>query len=49
MDWHDLADPPFATTLAPHVGGLASGTEYDGLHFDQLSLDEPRADQKSVV
>jgi uncharacterized protein YjbI with pentapeptide repeats len=43
MDWQDVADLPFAATLAPHAGGLAPGTEYDGLHFDQLSLDEPRA------
>jgi uncharacterized protein YjbI with pentapeptide repeats len=43
MDWQDLADLPFAARLAPHAGGLASSTEYDGLHFDQLSLDEPRA------
>ncbi|HEX4658692.1 MAG TPA: pentapeptide repeat-containing protein, partial [Streptosporangiaceae bacterium] len=43
MDWQDLADVPFAAALSPHAGGLAPGTEYDGLHFDQLSLDEPRA------
>ena len=43
MDWRDLADLPFAATLAPHAGALAPSTEYDGLHFDQLSLDEPRA------
>src|SRR5260370_6912155 len=43
MDWQDLADLPFAATLTPHAGGLAPGTDYDGLHFNQLSLDEPRA------
>ena len=43
MDWQDLADLPFAATLAPHAGVVAPSTEYDGLHFDQLSLDEPRA------
>src|SRR5258707_830481 len=43
MDWQDLADVPFAAALTPHAGALAPGTEYDGLHFDQLSFDEPRA------
>ena len=37
MDWQDLADLPFAETLAPHAGGLAPGTEYDGLQFDPVS------------
>jgi uncharacterized protein YjbI with pentapeptide repeats len=43
MKWQDLADLPFAAALAPHAGGLVPSTEYDGLHFDRLSFDEPRA------
>jgi uncharacterized protein YjbI with pentapeptide repeats len=43
MDWQDLGDLPFAAALAPHAGRLAPSTEYDGVHFDQLSLDEPQA------
>jgi uncharacterized protein YjbI with pentapeptide repeats len=49
MDWQDLADLPFAAALAPHAGALAPSTEYDGLHFDQLSLDEPRAASSRFV
>ncbi len=43
MDWQDLADLPFAARLTPHAGGLAPRAEYDGLHFDRLSFDEPQA------
>ncbi len=43
MDWHDVDDLPFAATLEPHAGGLAAGADYDGVHFDQLSFDEPQA------
>src|SRR5260370_17260246 len=49
MDWQDLADLPFAATLTPHAGGLAPGTDSDGLHFNQLSLDEPRAASSRVI
>ena len=49
MDWQDLADLPFAAALAPHAGGVAPGTEYDGLHFDRLSLDEPNAASSRFV
>ncbi len=43
MDWHDVADLPFASALTPHAGGLAAHTDYDCEHFDQLSLDDPHA------
>jgi uncharacterized protein YjbI with pentapeptide repeats len=39
----DLTGIPFAASLTPHSGGLAPGGDYDGVHFDGLSLDEPRA------
>jgi uncharacterized protein YjbI with pentapeptide repeats len=39
----DLAGIPFAAALTRHSGGLDPDTDYDGVHFDQLSLDEPRA------
>jgi uncharacterized protein YjbI with pentapeptide repeats len=42
-DWQEVADLPFADVLEPHAGGLARSAEYDGVHFDQLSLDEPEA------
>lgn len=42
-DWQELADLPFASVLEPHAGGLGRGADYDGVHFDQLSLDEPGA------
>ena len=43
MDWHDLADLPFAAALEPHRGGLSAHADYDGVHFDRLSFDEPQA------
>ena len=43
MDARELADLPFAAALTPHRGGLAADAVYDGVHFDQLSFDEPRA------
>lgn len=43
MDWHDLADLPFSGALEPHRGGLSGSGNYDGVHFDRLSLDEPQA------
>jgi uncharacterized protein YjbI with pentapeptide repeats len=42
-DLADLADLPFAAALTAHQGGMASGAEYDGVHFDQISFDGPRA------
>jgi uncharacterized protein YjbI with pentapeptide repeats len=39
----DLAGIPFAASLTPHSGALAPDSDYDGVHFDGLSLDEPRA------
>ena len=42
-DWHDLADLPFAAFLTPSEGGLVPDAVYDGVHFDQLSLDQPGA------
>ena len=42
MDARELADLPFAAALTPHRGGLAADALYDGVHFDQLSFDEPR-------
>ncbi len=41
--WRELGDLPFVTALAPHSGGLAVGGEYDGAHFDQVTLDSPDA------
>jgi len=38
-----LAGVPFAAALTRHSGGLAPDADYDGMHFDQLTLDEPRA------
>jgi uncharacterized protein YjbI with pentapeptide repeats len=49
MDWQDVGDLPFAAALEPHAGGLAPGTEYDGVHFDQLSLDEPHAASSQFI
>jgi uncharacterized protein YjbI with pentapeptide repeats len=43
VDWHDLADLPFSGALEPHQGGLSVHGNYDGVHFDRLSLDEPQA------
>lgn len=42
-EWQELADLPFASVLEPHSGGLRRSAEYDCVHFDQLSLDEPEA------
>jgi uncharacterized protein YjbI with pentapeptide repeats len=42
-DWRELADLPFASVLAPSRDGLAPDGEYDGVHFDQISFDEPQA------
>jgi uncharacterized protein YjbI with pentapeptide repeats len=49
MDWQDVGDLPFAATLEPHTGGLKPGAEYDGVHFDQLSLDEPQAGSSQFI
>jgi len=49
MDWQDVDDLPFAATLEPHAGGLAPGAEYDGVHFDQLSLDEPQGASSQFI
>ena len=38
-----LADLPYAGTLTPHQGDLVAGEDYEGVHFDQLDLDAPRA------
>jgi uncharacterized protein YjbI with pentapeptide repeats len=42
-DERGLAGVPFAAALTPHSGDLAADAVYDGVHFDQLSLDEPQA------
>ncbi len=42
-DWRELADLPFASVLAPGQDPLAPDGEYDGVHFDQVSFDEPQA------
>jgi uncharacterized protein YjbI with pentapeptide repeats len=42
-DWENVADLPFAGSLEAHDGGLSRGRDYDGAHFDQLTLDEPEA------
>jgi uncharacterized protein YjbI with pentapeptide repeats len=49
MDWQDVDDLPFAATLEPHAGGLVPGAGYDGVHFDQLSLDEPHAASSQFI
>jgi uncharacterized protein YjbI with pentapeptide repeats len=38
-----LADLPYASTLRPHQGELAPDEDYEGVHFDGLDLDVPRA------
>jgi uncharacterized protein YjbI with pentapeptide repeats len=38
-----LADLPYASTLRPHQGELAPDEDYEGVHFDRLDLDAPRA------
>jgi uncharacterized protein YjbI with pentapeptide repeats len=38
-----LADLPYADTLRPHQGELAPDEDYEGVHFDGLDLDAPRA------
>jgi uncharacterized protein YjbI with pentapeptide repeats len=38
-----LADLPFAGTLTPHQGDLAADEDYEGVHFDGLDFDTPRA------
>jgi uncharacterized protein YjbI with pentapeptide repeats len=38
-----LADLPYASTLRPHQGELAPDEDYEGVHFDGLDLDAPRA------
>ena len=43
VHWQDVADLPFAAALTPHAGGLSVGGDYDGVHFDRLSFDEPQA------
>jgi uncharacterized protein YjbI with pentapeptide repeats len=48
-DWQELADLPFADVLEPHVGGLRRSADYDCVHFDQLSLDQPEAQSASFI
>lgn len=38
-----LADLPYASTLRPHQGELGPDEDYEGVHFDGLDLDAPRA------
>ncbi|MGH3068716.1 MAG: pentapeptide repeat-containing protein [Streptosporangiaceae bacterium] len=38
-----LADLPYAGTLKSHQGDLAADEDYEGVHFDGLDLDAPRA------
>src|SRR3984885_13600256 len=45
----DLIGIPFAASLTRHRGGLAPDADYDGVHFDQLSLDEPRASSSRCI
>jgi uncharacterized protein YjbI with pentapeptide repeats len=47
--WQDVADLPFAAALTPHAGGLAARGDYDGVHFDQLSFDEPQAASSEFI
>jgi uncharacterized protein YjbI with pentapeptide repeats len=49
LDWQDVGDLPFAASLEPHTGGLTVGADYDGVHFDQLSLAEPRAASSQFI
>jgi uncharacterized protein YjbI with pentapeptide repeats len=42
-DERGLGGIPFAAALTPHSGDLAADAVYDGVHFDRLSFDEPRA------
>jgi uncharacterized protein YjbI with pentapeptide repeats len=48
-DWEQVADLPFADVLELHTGGLRRGTDYDCVHFDQLSLDQPEAQSASFI
>ena len=43
VDWHELADLPFAAHLTPAPDGLAHDAAYDGAHFDQRTIAEPQA------
>jgi uncharacterized protein YjbI with pentapeptide repeats len=43
MALDNLADLPYAATLAPHAGPLAAEGDYEGAHFDGLGLDAPQA------
>jgi uncharacterized protein YjbI with pentapeptide repeats len=43
LNSRELAGIPFAASLTRHSGGLEPDADYDGVHFDGLSLDEPRA------
>ena len=38
-----LADLPYASSLSRHQGDLAPDEDYEGVHFDGLDLDAPRA------
>ncbi len=38
-----LADLPYAGSLTQHQGDLSADEDYDGVHFDGLDLDAPRA------
>jgi uncharacterized protein YjbI with pentapeptide repeats len=49
IDWQEVADLPFAAALEPHEGGLAGSADYDGVHFDHLSLDEPHAPSSRFI
>ena len=38
-----LADLPYASSLSRHQGDLVPDEDYEGVHFDGLDLDAPRA------
>jgi len=38
-----LADLPYASSLTLHQGDLSADEDYEGVHFDRLDLDAPRA------
>ena len=48
-DWRELADLPFAAVLTPGRDELAPDGAYDGVHFDQVSFDEPQAPSSRFI